>query len=64
MPHHIQADMSKMLTLSDDVDSEKGACGRYKEETKRESTALSLSMKVVTWRKGACARYTLTKQYV
>ena len=32
MSHYIQADISRMLAFLDEIESEKGACGRYKKE--------------------------------
>ena len=57
MSHHIQADISRKLTLLDDTDSEKGACGSYQEETTCENRLLSSFMTVFTRNKSACGRY-------
>ena len=55
MSHHIQADISRVLTFLDDTDSEKGACGRYKKETERETIDLSLRMTIFNRKKAPAA---------
>ena len=64
MSHHIKADMSRMLTWLDDIDLEKGACGRYKDETTCENKYVASFMTVSIWKKEPAATITAnTKQW-
>ena len=47
-----------MLSFLDDIDSEKGACVCYNDKEKRENTALSLLLRIITWRKALAAAIT------
>ena len=63
MSHHMQADISRMLTSLDGLDSEKSDCGRYNEETTCEHIRLSSFMIIFSQKKApAAAIITNTKQ--
>ena len=60
--HHMQADTSRMSTFLDDVDSEKGACGRYKEETTCENRLVSSFITIFTRKMAPAAAITTNTQ--
>ena len=63
MSHHIQANTSRMFNCFDDTESEKDACGRYKEETTCENRCVSSFMTLLTQKQAPAAAITTnTKQ--
>ena len=58
MSHHIQADVPRMVTFLDEIDSEKGACDRYNEDTTLQNRLVSSCVTIFNWKKGPAAAIT------
>ena len=61
IPQYIQADIDKMLLLLDEIESEKGACGRCNDEDKYENIYVSICLTILTWKKASAAAISTDK---
>ena len=58
LSQYILAGIYKMITCLDEIELEKGACGRYNDKEKRENTHSLLFVTILTWKKAPAAAVT------
>ena len=51
----------KLLLFLDEIESEKGACGRYNDEEKHENIDSLLFVTILHWKKAPAAAMTINK---
>ena len=57
MSHHIQTDIYRILLFWENIDLEKGACSRNKEEASFENKLVSSFLTILKQKESACGRY-------